>query len=96
MLLLGALSAIAVALGLLGAMGAFASGGAPGAETEKAVEVTRTEAMLNATVNPHGCETECNFEYGTTKGTLNETVPCRFKPGHRSIRVPENAQPRQA
>lgn len=90
-LVLGALSAMAVALGLLGAMGAFASGGAPGAETERAVEVTRTEAILNATVNPHGFETECNFEYGTTQGALNESVPCRFKPGHRSISVPENA-----
>ena len=47
--------------------------------------------MLKRQSNPHGTETECEFEYGTTKGALNETVPCPFKPGNRSIGVPENA-----
>ena len=77
--------------GTAGAMGAFASPESAGAETEQAIEVTRTEAILQATVNPHGSETECEFEYGTTEGTLNHAAQCRFKPGHRTIAVPENA-----
>jgi len=89
-LLLGALSA-AVALGLLATMGAFASGGAPTAETEHAAEITRHEAVLQAIVFPHGTETECQFEYGTSEGVLDKVVACPFKPGHRSIGVPESA-----
>ena len=43
---------LAVALGLLGAMGAFASGGAPGAVAEHNVEITKHEAVLQGTVSP--------------------------------------------
>src|SRR5271169_5725063 len=92
MLLAGVVSLLAVALGLMGAMGAFASGGAPGVETEKAEQVTRTTAVLTATVEPNGATTECEFEYGTSEGTLNKTAPCAFAPGERPIRVPEYAQ----
>ena len=82
---------LAVALGLLGAMGAFASGGAPGAESKHAVEITRHEVVLEAKVFPHGSETECEFEYGTTKGSLDHVEKCLFKPGSRNIGVPEYA-----
>ncbi len=91
MLLAGVVGLLAVALGLLGAMGAFASGGAPGAESKHSVEITRHEAVLEAKVFPHGSETECEFEYGTTKGALNQKAKCLFKPGSRNIGVPEFA-----
>ncbi len=92
MLLASVVGAVAVALGLLGAMGAFASGGAPGVETEKAEQVTRTTAVVTATVEPNGATTECKFEYGTSEGSLNKTAPCAFEPGERPIRVREYAQ----
>ncbi len=92
MLLASVVGALAVALGLLGAIGAFASGGAPGVETERAEQVTRTTAVLTATVEPNGATTECKFEYGTSEGSLNKTAPCAFPPGERPIRVPEYAQ----
>jgi hypothetical protein len=92
MLLLGAVSAMLVALGLLGAMGAFASGGAPGVETERAEQVERTAAVVTATVEPNGAETHCEFEYGTSEGSLNKTAPCAFAPGERPIKVREYAQ----
>jgi len=88
-LLTGLLGALAVALGLMGAMGAFASGGAPTAETERAEEITRTEAVLPAKVFPHSTETECEFQYGTVEHVLDKKVGCPFKPGHRAIGVPE-------
>ena len=91
MLLSGAVAMLAVAMGLLGAMGAFASGGTPGAESKHAVEITRHEVVLEAKVFPHGSDTECDFEYGTTKGALNQTEKCLFKPGSRNIGVPEFA-----
>ena len=91
-LLAGVVGLLAVALGLLGAMGAFASGGAPGVETEKAEQVTRTTALVNASVDPNGATTECKFEYGTSEGSLNQTAPCAFEPGERPIRVREFAQ----
>ncbi len=91
MLSAGVVAVLAVAMGLLGAMGAFASGGAPGAESRHSVEITRHEAVLEAKVFPHGSETECEFEYGTTKGALNQTAKCLFKPGSRNIGVPEFA-----
>ncbi len=91
-LLAGVVGALAVALGLLGAMGAFASGGAPGVETERAEQVTRTTAVVEATVEPNGATTECKFEYGTSEGSLNKIAPCAFAPGERPIRVQEYAQ----
>ena len=89
-LLLVALSALAVALGLLGAIGAFATGGAPTAESRHSVEITKSEAVLEAKVFPHGSATQCEFEYGTTKGALTEKKPCVFEPGSRNIGVPED------
>ena len=91
MLLAAVVAVLAVAVGLLGAIGAFASGGAPGAESKHSVEITRHEAVLEAKVFPHGSETECQFEYGTTKGSLSQTAKCLFKPGSRNIGVPEFA-----
>ena len=91
MVALGALSVVAVVVGLLGAMGAFASGGAPGAVSERNVEITRTEAVLQATVFPHGAATTCKFEYGTAEGSLTQEAPCPFSPGSRPIGVPESA-----
>ncbi len=90
-LLAAALTAVAVAVGLLGAIGAFAGGGTPSAVTERATEVTRSEAELQGVINPHSAETKCQFEYGTTEGELNTTAACTFEPGHRSIKVPESA-----
>src|SRR5271163_4682298 len=74
----------------LGATTALASG-APAVETEKASEVTRTVAVLNASVDPNGLSTSCDFEYGTTEGVLDKTVPCHFSPGSRPIDVSEYA-----
>jgi len=91
MLLAGVVAVLAVAIGLMGAIGAFATGGPPGAESKHSVEITRHEAVLEAKVFPHGSETECEFEYGTTKGSLNQTAKCLFKPGSRNIGVPEFA-----
>ena len=91
MLLAGVVAVLAVAMGLLGAIGAFASGGAPGAESKHSVEITRHEVVLEAKVFPHGSETECEFEYGTTKGSLTQKEKCLFKPGSRNIGVPEFA-----
>ncbi len=85
-LLAGVVGMLVVALGLLGAMGAFASGGAPGVETERAEVVGRTTAMLTATVEPNGSSTSCKFEYGTTEA-VTETAPCDFAPGERPIQV---------
>jgi FlaG/FlaF family flagellin (archaellin) len=90
-LLAGALTVVAVVVGLLGAIGAFAGGGTPSATTERATEITRTEAVLQGVINPHSAETKCQFEYGTTEGVLNKTAACPFEPGHRSIKVPESA-----
>ncbi|HTY96123.1 MAG TPA: IPT/TIG domain-containing protein [Solirubrobacteraceae bacterium] len=91
MLLAGVVGALAVAVGLLGAMGAFASGGAPGAVSEHNIEITKHEAVLQATVFPHGAATECQFEYGTTEGAPDHVVACPFSPGSRPIGVPETA-----
>src|SRR5271166_4430771 len=80
-LLVGALTALAVAVGLMGAIGAFASGGAPKVETERAEEVLKTGATMTGTVDPNGANTECKFEYGTVEGALNKEAPCSFAPG---------------
>jgi IPT/TIG domain len=74
----------------LGASTALASG-APAVETERASEVTRSVAVLNASVDPNSLSTSCDFEYGTTEGALEKTVPCDFSPGSRPIDVAEYA-----
>jgi IPT/TIG domain-containing protein len=78
-------------LGGVGAISALASGGAPVVESERATEITRTAAVPNATVDPEGAATECEFEYGTVKGSLSEHSACAFSPGSRPIDVPEYA-----
>ena len=73
-LLGGALLALAVIA--LGGLTALASGGAPTAETEHHSGLGRTSVTLNASVNPNGTEvTECDFEYGTSEGSLTSTAP---------------------
>ncbi len=50
--------------------------------TGKAASVTRTTAKLTGTVNPGGSPvTECEFEYGTTAGSPEATIPCSALPG---------------
>ncbi len=88
-LLTGAITVLAVVLGLMGAMGAFASGGAPKAETERAEEIAKTSATITGSVDPNGLTTECHFEIGTAKGTYTKSVPCTLAPGNRPIEVPE-------
>ena len=79
-LLGGALLALAVIA--LGGLTALASGGAPTAETEHHSGLGRTSVTLNASVNPNGTEvTECDFEYGTSEGSLTSTAPCSYSPG---------------
>ncbi len=71
---------------------------APTVKTEKATEVTRTTAKLNATVNPNGDDvTTCQFEYVTAKhfefyGYLEaHSVPCSSLPGSGSSPVSVSA-----
>jgi len=55
---------------------------APTVLTQNATGVGRTTATLNAIVNPNGSEvTECEFEYGTSPKTMEQTVPCDVSPG---------------
>ena len=51
----------------------------PTAVTGEASGGTETEATLNATVNPNGFETECEFEYGETRA-YGSSVPCSSGP----------------
>ncbi len=87
---LAAVALLTLAIIGLGASSALASG-APAVETERATEVTRSVAVLNASVDPNGASTECSFEYGTVEGVLEESVPCHFAPGSRPIEVSEYA-----
>src|SRR5258707_3395227 len=69
-----------VVLGL-GAIGAFASAGAPTVETEHATAVGRTSVMLNPSLNPNGSAVnECYFEYGTSESSLGRTAECSYSP----------------
>lgn len=86
-----AVPVLVLALSGAGATGALAAG-PPTVETERASEVTRSSAVLNATVGPQGSATECNFEYGTSPGVLDEDAPCAYSPGSRPILVPELAR----
>ena len=60
-----------------------ATGEAPTVKTEKATEVTKTSAKLNASVNPNGSEvTACSFEYATTPSLEKPTnASCTALPG---------------
>ena len=53
--------------------------------TGEAMAVTRTTAKLTGTVNPGGSPvTECEFEYGTSPGSLTSSVECSPEPGSGS------------
>jgi hypothetical protein len=48
---------------------------APHAATERAVHVDETTVALDGTVNPHGQETTCYFQYGATPLTERRHPP---------------------
>ena len=51
--------------------------GSPGVGGEVASEVGKTEATLGAAVDPEGAEvSECRFEYGTSSGPYEASLPC--------------------
>ena len=52
----------------------------PGAEAERATEITQTTAKLNGFVGPEGAETVCRFEYGTSPA-YGSSKPCTPPPG---------------
>jgi len=52
----------------------------PSAVTEPASEVAQTTATANATVNPNGQATVCQFEYGPTE-LYGWVAPCEQSPG---------------
>ena len=52
----------------------------PGAEAERATEITQTSAQLNGFVGPEGAETVCRFEYGTSPA-YGSSKPCAPPPG---------------
>ncbi len=54
---------------------------APVATTGKAGEVKLTSALLEGTVKPEGVPSTCEFEWGTSRGSLTETAPCSPQPG---------------
>ena len=59
----------------------FTSDAAPTAETEQASSVSRSSAVLNASVNPNGVEvSDCHFEYGFTS-SYGTSVACSPSPG---------------
>lgn len=65
-----------------------AGSGAPGVETGQATDITRTTALLNATVNPNGSNvTECYFEWGPNKSFEN-TAQCANLPGSGDQQIP--------
>src|SRR5207302_1849343 len=63
----------------------------PAAVTGEATEVSASDAVLNASVNPHGGEvTSCQFEYGPTPA-YGSTVPCSSAPGSGEASVAVSA-----
>ena len=63
---------------------------APTAETLAATGVTQTSVTLKGLVNPHGEETTCKFEYGTST-SYGASVPCPTAPGKGRSNVEESA-----
>jgi hypothetical protein len=53
---------------------------AAGVQTMPATAITGATATLNATVNPHGGEGECKFEYGLTEA-YGSSIACSSSPG---------------
>jgi hypothetical protein len=65
---------------------------APAVVTGTASSITRTTAILNATVNPEGGEvTDCHFEYGTSS-SYGSSVPCEAAPGSGTSPVAVSAE----
>ena len=63
---------------------------APTVETLAATGVTQTGVTLKGLVNPHGEETTCKFEYGTST-SYGTSVPCPTPPGKGKSNVEESA-----
>ncbi|HEV7584624.1 MAG TPA: alkaline phosphatase family protein [Solirubrobacteraceae bacterium] len=64
----------------------------PSVETGAASSVTKTSAMLNATVNANGGEvTDCHFEYGASS-SYGAILPCGNSPGASPSAVAVSAQ----
>ncbi len=87
-----ALVLVAVLSVLPWAATAFGAGG-PEVETEPVLLVTKTTAKLTGTVNPKGVAvTSCQFEYGTSPGSLSSTAECSPKPGAGTTPVAVSAE----
>jgi hypothetical protein len=66
---------------------------APHSNSQPAHGVGHTAATLEGFVTPNEAEvTECFFEYGTSPGSLESTVPCSPSPGSGAVPVAVSAQ----
>lgn len=65
---------------------------APVATTGKAGEIKLTSAQLEGTVNPEGVTATCEFEWGTSMGSLTSKAPCSPQPGSGTSPVTVTAQ----
>jgi hypothetical protein len=63
---------------------------AAGLQTTPATAITGATATLNGTVNPHGHEPECKFEYGLTNA-YGSSIACSSSPGSGETPVPVSA-----
>jgi hypothetical protein len=64
-----------------GANATFKTPPAPTVTIGQASSIGQTSATLNATVNPNGVAIKsCQFEYGTSEGSLTKSVPCSTTP----------------
>ncbi|HEV3323924.1 MAG TPA: hypothetical protein VG147_17240 [Solirubrobacteraceae bacterium] len=59
----------------------------PHAATERAVHAGETTAELDGTVNPHGMETSCYFQYGTTTAYGAQTPSAVAGSGTTGVKV---------
>lgn len=83
------IAGLAAAIIAVGAIGATASGGSPGVETEGASAIGRTGFVMNAVVNPNSSPvSECFFEYGTSESSLPLRAECSYSPGAGETPVP--------
>ncbi len=66
-----------------GTVGSFKTeiANAPVATAEKAGNVKLTSALLEGTVKPEGVPATCEFEWGTSRGSLTKLAPCFPQPG---------------
>ncbi len=65
---------------------------APAATTGKAGEVKLTSALLEGTVNPEGVPATCEFEWGTSHGSLTKIAQCSTPPGSGNSAQPVTAE----